>query len=83
MKVKHLIRELQKCDPEAEVWTEGCDCTGESHRVEADEDGVTVCRQYAHGGRFRPQPGVEYPGMAPAEPEYDNEDDTPEPLPTP
>lgn len=28
MRVKELIRLLQKCDPEATVITEGCDCFG-------------------------------------------------------
>lgn len=34
MKVKDLIVELQKQDPEAEVLTEGCDCIGDVGSVE-------------------------------------------------
>lgn len=34
MKVKELIFELQKHDPEAEVLTEGCDCLGDVGEVE-------------------------------------------------
>jgi len=33
MKVKHLIVELQKFNPELEVITEGCDCDGDSASV--------------------------------------------------
>ena len=68
MKVKHLIRELQKCPPEAEVWTEGCDCQGESFSVEIQKrDGsVMINREWDKG------PNDEY---------YDNTHDTPKPLP--
>lgn len=56
MKVKHLIRELQKCDPEMEVVTEGCDCTGDSYKVSVDPgwDGqppmVSIDRSDRNGG---------------------------------
>lgn len=42
MLVKHLIEELQKCNPEAEVITEGCDCQGDSAYVSIDDE-ATVC----------------------------------------
>lgn len=51
MKVKDLIARLQKCDPELEVQTEGCDCNGDTGFVAlfpADEayptDVVMICR---------------------------------------
>lgn len=66
MLVKHLIRELQKCNPEARVWTEGCDCTGDSCAVVVDEDGDI---EIARSDRF-----VRYPDQ------YDNSTDTPKPL---
>ena len=34
MKVKDLVELLQKQDPEAEVFTEGCDCIGDVADVE-------------------------------------------------
>jgi hypothetical protein len=33
MKVKELITKLQEKNPESEVYTEGCDCIGESTDV--------------------------------------------------
>lgn len=42
MTVKELIAELQKQDPEALVYSEGCDCTGDVQAVEADEGSKTV-----------------------------------------
>ena len=67
MLVKHLIRELQKCNPEAEVTTEGCDCTGDSYNLEITPDGmlVEIGRHDAY---------VRYPDK------YDNRTDTPKPL---
>lgn len=38
MLVKHLIRELQKCNPNAQVITEGCDCYGDTYRVVVDTE---------------------------------------------
>lgn len=35
MKVNELIKELEKQDPDAEVYTEGCDCVGDVAKVEA------------------------------------------------
>lgn len=66
MKVKHLIRELLKCDPEMPVITEGCDCEGESYRVAIENGGVTICRQHY--------------GDEPNNSNYDNSTDTPRPL---
>jgi hypothetical protein len=43
VKVHELIDLLQRCDPEAEVWTEGCDCDGESCSV-----GVSLGEVYIH-----------------------------------
>lgn len=39
MRVKHLIEELSKCDPEMEVQTEGCDCYGDTVSVKVLEYG--------------------------------------------
>lgn len=44
MLVKHLIRELQKCDPELPVETEGCDCYGDTYFVEQNESLVCIQR---------------------------------------
>ena len=33
MKVKELIAKLQEKDPESEVYTEGCDCIGNTTEV--------------------------------------------------
>jgi len=44
MKVKHLIRELMKCDPEHEVETEGCDCDGDTYCVEQRSNFVYIRR---------------------------------------
>ena len=71
MKVKHLIRELQKCDPELEVATEGCDCYGdtfavvirEPERGRRDFRDVVICRSNEVAG-----------------PVYDNTADTPNPI---
>lgn len=42
MKVKHLIRELKKCNPDYAVETEGCDCNGDSCFLEIDEKNSEV-----------------------------------------
>lgn len=39
MKVKELIAELQKLDPELEVSTEGCDCYGDTAKVSVQHEG--------------------------------------------
>lgn len=44
MKVKHLIRELKKCNPELEVITEGCDCQGDSAAVKRQKTSVLIIR---------------------------------------
>ena len=67
MLVKHLIRELQKCPPDAPVSTEGCDCYGESYAVKVESDGVSIIRN-------------PLPSFDTAYREYDNTQDTPEPL---
>lgn len=36
-KVRELIEELQKHDPDAMVWTEGCDCWGTCYGIEIDK----------------------------------------------
>jgi hypothetical protein len=33
MTVRQLIKKLRKCDPDAEVETEGCDCYGDVRKV--------------------------------------------------
>lgn len=38
MTVRELIAELQECDMDRDVWTEGCDCYGEAAAVMADDD---------------------------------------------
>ena len=43
MKVKHLIRELLKTNEEYEVITEGCDCNGNSFKLEIDTVDKIVC----------------------------------------
>ena len=45
MRVKHLIRELQKLDPEAVVQTEGCDCVGDTFCVEVGTRGEVEIRR--------------------------------------
>jgi len=45
MLVKHLIRELEKFDAEAEVYTEGCDCSGDTYAVELDADGTVLIQR--------------------------------------
>lgn len=44
MTVEQLIVELKKCDPQAEVITEGCDCDGDSAYLQRDpyQDGSAV-----------------------------------------
>lgn len=45
MRVKHLIRELRKCDPEAEVVTEGSDRAADARTVKLRRPGeVIICR---------------------------------------
>lgn len=44
MKVKELIVELEKCNPEKEVWTEGCDCWGNTVKIKEDADTVLIER---------------------------------------
>lgn len=63
MLVKRLIRELMKCDPEAVVSTEGCDCYGDSYCItyNAKENEVMIERDHLPHGR------------------YNNSHDTPEP----
>lgn len=49
MKVKHLINELRKINPDLEVITEGCDCWGPTFRVEVcdgHERPGNICRDY-------------------------------------
>jgi len=69
MKVKHLIKELQKCDPELSVITEGCDCQGDTFSLDYDSSGdITICRSdYVR----------DYKGELI---EYENDQDTPEPI---
>ena len=38
MKVKELIEKLQKENQDAEVFTEGCDCIGDSYNVVKTQD---------------------------------------------
>lgn len=45
MLVKNLIRELQKCDPNMEVITEGCDCDGNSIKVTVNNRCVYIERE--------------------------------------
>lgn len=47
MRVKHLIRELHRCDPEAEVLTEGCDCYGDSYALDTSEAGEVLIQRSA------------------------------------
>lgn len=46
MKVRHLMKELEKVNPEFEVLTEGCDCIGDSACIVEDqrEKCVTIMR---------------------------------------
>jgi len=74
MKVKHLIRELGKCDPEAIVTTEGCDCNGDTYCVEVSV-GDGPFRQDVYVRRSDAIPGINT-----GQP-YDNTEDTPKPLP--
>lgn len=48
--VRELIEALQKCDPDAEVLTEGCDCEGEAKSVTTypyAENTIQIGRWYA------------------------------------
>lgn len=60
MLVKHLIRELQHCNPDSEVWTEGCDCIGETYSVSHETDGSVMINRPARGiyqnGEDTPEP---------------------------
>ena len=72
MLVKHLIRELSKCDPEMQVITEGCDCNGESYAVTINTPSSDEA-----------WPAYVYIERAPygsATPKYSNFEDTPNPL---
>ena len=40
--VAELIAELKKMPPEAEVWHEGCDCTGAANGVTLESDGTVL-----------------------------------------
>ena len=73
MKVKHLIAELQKCDPELPVETEGCDCIGDTCLVRA-VDGVVYITRSQDAGLF----GTE--GSHGDFDDYENDQDTPKPL---
>ena len=42
MKVRELIEKLQSVPPDAEVLTEGCDCTGDVASVQWDSKDGTV-----------------------------------------
>lgn len=67
MKVKHLIRELEKCDQESTVITESCcgGCVGDTYFIDIDDEGeVLLNRSYS------PK----------RDDEYDNAEDTPYPL---
>lgn len=64
MLVKHLIRELQKCNPEARVITEGCDCTGDTYSLAPESKGRWV--EISRSERYTKK--------------YDNGSDTPDPL---
>jgi hypothetical protein len=66
MLVKHLISELKKCNPEAEVITEGCDCTGDTFSLALKGNVVKISRSDRYGN---------YADT------YANTDDTPHPLP--
>ncbi len=46
MTVQELIEELKKAPPDAEVYTEGCDCNGDvgSVRIEADRKEILLER---------------------------------------
>jgi len=74
MLVKHLIRELQKCDPEAEVTLE-FDGVGDTYCVQVDKDGkveiLTSCF-------FDKEIEADQPGVLVAR--FDNRRDTPHPL---
>lgn len=80
MKVKHLIRELQKSDPDAEVITEGgfyenglrfFDNNTLRVHVRHDEDGHKVCIRSHVVSPYKKQKLDS----------YDNKQDTPHPLP--
>jgi hypothetical protein len=46
MEVSQLIALLQQMPQDAEVITEGCDCTGDTHAVMLDDGGqVTILRE--------------------------------------
>lgn len=44
-KVKDLIKALKKCNPEAYVITEGCDCCGPAVAIDiSDKDSIEILR---------------------------------------
>jgi hypothetical protein len=72
MLVKHLIHELQKCNPDSEVITEGCDCTGDTFQLAiirgAHED-IPEIIEISRSDRYTTDNNT-----------YDNTKDTPHPL---
>jgi hypothetical protein len=43
-RVKDLVAALQRVDPEALVYTEGCDCSGNVCSIDISDDSVMLCR---------------------------------------
>lgn len=70
MKVKHLIRELQKCNPDAEVVLETDGGSFDSWCVEEQPD----------GGPYHRKVFIFSADPDPESLEYDNKDDTPQPI---
>ena len=72
---EHLIRELLKIEGNPEIWTEGCDCHGDTFCVEKQENGTVLIRRsdyllYQENKKKKPIDRIS----------YDNKNDTPTPL---
>lgn len=67
MLVKHLIRELQKVNPEFQVLTEGCDCFGESAYVaiDATDKSISIMRDSSFGRNYNNYEDTKLPLVVP------------------
>lgn len=53
MLVKHLIRELEKMPPDLPVYTEGCDCWGDTYAIKREGGDVLIQRSENKGVSYK------------------------------